>query len=76
MCAQFEQLSYIFSLCGSADELNWPGVSKLPYYGQFKPERPSKRRIRDQFKGCGLVLCLVGTVCRIAPQGSIRVLHC
>ncbi|KAG9152480.1 hypothetical protein Leryth_016412 [Lithospermum erythrorhizon] len=45
-----EQLSKIFELCGSPDEVNWPGVSKTPWYNNFKPSRPLKRRLRDVFR--------------------------
>ncbi|XP_031490250.1 cyclin-dependent kinase C-2-like isoform X2 [Nymphaea colorata] len=45
-----EQLNKIFELCGSPDEVNWPGVSKIPWYNNFKPSRPMKRRLRDVFK--------------------------
>ncbi|XP_052620323.1 cyclin-dependent kinase C-2 [Lactuca sativa] len=45
-----EQLSKIFELCGAPDENNWPGVSKIPWYNNFKPTRPIKRRLRDVFR--------------------------
>ncbi|XP_057864231.2 cyclin-dependent kinase C-2 [Cryptomeria japonica] len=45
-----EQLNKIFELCGSPDEGNWPGVSKIPWYNNFKPPRPMKRRLREVFK--------------------------
>ncbi|KAI4308264.1 hypothetical protein L6164_031356 [Bauhinia variegata] len=45
-----EQLNKIFELCGAPDELNWPGVSKIPWYNQFKPTRPMKRRLREVFR--------------------------
>ncbi|KAK1287750.1 Cyclin-dependent kinase C-1 [Acorus calamus] len=45
-----EQLNKIFELCGSPDEVNWPGVSKIPWYNNFKPSRPLKRRVREVFK--------------------------
>eukprot|EP00850_Spirogloea_muscicola_P014279 SM000101S09277 [mRNA] locus=s101:318117:321397:+ [translate_table: standard] len=48
---EVEQLNLTFQLCGSPDESVWPGVSKLPWYHQFKPERPYKRRIREVFRG-------------------------
>ncbi|CAL5424579.1 unnamed protein product [Camellia sinensis] len=44
---QPEQLNKIFELCGSPDEIIWPGVSKIPWYNKFKPTRPMKRRVRD-----------------------------
>lgn len=47
---EFEQLQLIFNLCGSPDETNWPGVSKLQWWQQFKPERPLKRRLKDVYK--------------------------
>ncbi|OIW04170.1 hypothetical protein TanjilG_00730 [Lupinus angustifolius] len=45
-----EQLNKIFELCGAPDEVIWPGVSKLPWYNQFKPTRPMKRRLSEVFK--------------------------
>ncbi|KAK7401085.1 hypothetical protein VNO78_12399 [Psophocarpus tetragonolobus] len=45
-----EQLNKIFELCGAPDEVNWPGVSKTPWYNQFKPTRPMKRRLREVFR--------------------------
>ncbi|PIA52158.1 hypothetical protein AQUCO_01000202v1 [Aquilegia coerulea] len=45
-----EQLNKIFELCGAPDEVNWPGVSKIPWYNNFKPSRPMKRRVREVFK--------------------------
>ncbi|KAL8161063.1 hypothetical protein V2J09_012552, partial [Rumex salicifolius] len=45
-----EQINKIFELCGAPDEVNWPGVSKIPWYNNFKPNRPMKRRLRDVFR--------------------------
>lgn len=45
-----EQLNKIFELCGAPDEVNWPGVTKTPWYNQFKPTRPMKRRLREVFR--------------------------
>ncbi|MFS7897126.1 putative protein-serine/threonine kinase CMGC-CDK-CRK7-CDK9 family [Helianthus anomalus] len=45
-----EQISKIFELCGAPDEVNWPGVSKIPWYNNFKPTRPLKRRLREAFR--------------------------
>lgn len=45
-----EQLNKIFELCGAPDEVNWPGVSKIPWYNNLKPNRPMKRRLRDVFR--------------------------
>ncbi|XP_021752771.1 cyclin-dependent kinase C-1-like [Chenopodium quinoa] len=42
-----EQLHKIFELCGSPDEVNWPGVSKIRWYNNFKPARPMRRRLRE-----------------------------
>ncbi|CAE6094012.1 unnamed protein product [Arabidopsis arenosa] len=47
---QQEQLNKIFELCGSPDENIWPGVSKMPWYNNFKPARPLKRRVREFFR--------------------------
>ncbi|GFY94280.1 cyclin-dependent kinase C;1 [Actinidia rufa] len=45
-----EQLNKIFELCGAPDESNWPGVSKIPWYNNFKPTRPMKRRLREVYR--------------------------
>ncbi|MCL7035486.1 hypothetical protein MKW94_011671 [Papaver nudicaule] len=45
-----EQLNKIFELCGAPDEVNWPGVTKFPWYNNFKPTRPLKRRLREAFR--------------------------
>ncbi|KAJ0097255.1 hypothetical protein Patl1_27219 [Pistacia atlantica] len=45
-----EQLNKIFELCGSPDEVIWPGVSKMPGYNNLKPSRPMKRRVREVFR--------------------------
>nr|KYP73202.1 Cyclin-dependent kinase C-2 [Cajanus cajan] len=45
-----EQLNKIYELCGAPDEVNWPGVSKIPYYNKFKPTRQMKRRLREVFR--------------------------
>nr|CAD1826347.1 unnamed protein product [Ananas comosus var. bracteatus] len=45
-----EQLNKIYELCGTPDEVNWPGVTKIPWYNNFKPARPMKRRVREVFK--------------------------
>lgn len=47
---QPEQLNKIFELCGAPDEVNWPGVTKIPWYNNFKPTRPMKRRLREVFR--------------------------
>eukprot|EP00271_Cylindrocystis_brebissonii_P001841 TRINITY_DN12144_c0_g1_i1.p1 TRINITY_DN12144_c0_g1~~TRINITY_DN12144_c0_g1_i1.p1 ORF type:complete len:333 (-),score=65.31 TRINITY_DN12144_c0_g1_i1:48-1046(-) len=47
---EIEQLNLIFNLCGSPDESIWPGVSKLPFFNQFKPERLLKRRLKETYK--------------------------
>ncbi|KAJ1686940.1 hypothetical protein LUZ63_018330 [Rhynchospora breviuscula] len=45
-----EQLSEIFKLCGTPDESNWPGVTKMPWYHNFKPPHPMERRLKEVFK--------------------------
>ncbi|XP_050234386.1 cyclin-dependent kinase C-2-like [Mercurialis annua] len=45
-----KQLNKIFELCGAPDEVIWPGVTKIPWYNNFKPTRPMKRRIREVFR--------------------------
>jgi len=47
---QNEQLNKIYELCGSPDESNWPGVSKMPWYNQMKSSRPLKRRVREIYR--------------------------
>ncbi|KAK6138267.1 hypothetical protein DH2020_028014 [Rehmannia glutinosa] len=45
-----EQLNKIFDICGTPSEEIWPGVSKIPWYNNFKPTRLVKRRLREQFR--------------------------
>ncbi|RZC51176.1 hypothetical protein C5167_019603 [Papaver somniferum] len=45
-----EQLNKIYELCGAPDEVNWPGVSKIPWYNNFKPSSPMTRPVREVFK--------------------------
>ncbi|CAN7046431.1 hypothetical protein IGI04_008669 [Brassica rapa subsp. trilocularis] len=45
-----EQLNKIYELCGSPDENNWPGVTKMPWYNQMKSSRPLKRRVREVYR--------------------------
>ncbi|KAM0907532.1 hypothetical protein ACQ4PT_016049 [Festuca glaucescens] len=45
-----EQLTKIFELCGTPDESNWPGVTKMPWYNNFKPPRQLKRKVKEAFK--------------------------
>ena len=58
---QPEQLTKIFELCGTPDELIWPGVTKMPWYNNFKPPRVLKRKVKDAFKQW--VLCLALLCC-------------
>ncbi|KAL5677863.1 hypothetical protein ACJX0J_013994, partial [Zea mays] len=44
------ELTKIFELCGTPDDTIWPGVTKMPWYNNFKPHRPLKRRVKDFFK--------------------------
>jgi hypothetical protein len=48
----------IADLCAFPDETNWPGVSKLPFYKTLKPDRPTKRRVKDVFKSYAFLLWL------------------
>ncbi|KAK1361738.1 Protein kinase domain-containing protein [Heracleum sosnowskyi] len=48
--AEPDQLKKIFELCGTPDEINWPGVSRTPWYTKFVPSRPMKRRVREMFR--------------------------
>ncbi|KAI3907356.1 hypothetical protein MKW98_010706 [Papaver atlanticum] len=48
-----EQLDMIFKLCGSPNEVNWPGFSKFPEYNSFKPKKPVKRCLREAFRQYG-----------------------
>ncbi|KAF6141188.1 hypothetical protein GIB67_018278 [Kingdonia uniflora] len=45
-----EQLNKIFELCGAPNKENWPGVSRIPWYNNFKLTRPLKRRVWEFFK--------------------------
>ena len=50
-----DQLDKIFSICGTADENNWPGISKLPYYASLYQKTEYKNSLRDKFKDNKLV---------------------
>ncbi|KAF8719882.1 hypothetical protein HU200_024643 [Digitaria exilis] len=45
-----EQLTKIFELCGTPDELSWPGITQMPWYNNFKPPHTMKRRVKEAFK--------------------------
>jgi cyclin-dependent kinase 12/13 len=45
-----EQLTKIFELCGTPDDISWPGVVDTPWYSKLKPSRLMRRRIRDLFR--------------------------
>ncbi|XP_057251976.1 cyclin-dependent kinase C-2 isoform X2 [Beta vulgaris subsp. vulgaris] len=45
-----EQIYKIFELCGAPDESCWPGVTKLPWYDNLKPNRPMKRCLREHLR--------------------------
>ncbi|KAL5137336.1 Pre-mRNA-splicing factor SLU7-A [Glycine soja] len=45
-----ERLMFLLTRTYTATEVNWPGVSKTPWYNQFKPTRPMKRRLREVFR--------------------------
>ncbi|KAM0922383.1 hypothetical protein ACQ4PT_006214 [Festuca glaucescens] len=45
-----DQLTKIFELCGTPDEIIWPGVTKMPWYNNLKPPRQVKRHVKDAFK--------------------------
>jgi len=42
-------VNLIFKLCGSPTDDTWAAAAKLKYFHMFKPERPFKRRLRDEF---------------------------
>eukprot|EP00897_Mesotaenium_endlicherianum_P007516 jgi/Mesen1/6793/ME000035S06176 len=69
---EIEQLNLIYQLCGSPEETNWPGVSKLSWFHQFKPERPFKRRVKDVFKHFDMhALDLVEKMLTLDPEKRI-----
>ncbi|KAL8479984.1 hypothetical protein ACS0TY_026793 [Phlomoides rotata] len=45
-----EQINKIFDICGTPSEEIWPGVSKIPWYNNFKPTRLVKRRLREHYR--------------------------
>lgn len=45
-----EQINKIFDICGTPNEEIWPGVSKIPWYNNFKPTRLVKRRLREHYR--------------------------
>ncbi|KAM7277466.1 hypothetical protein ACFE04_019332 [Oxalis oulophora] len=45
-----EQILKIYDLCGFPDETIWPGVTKFPWYNNYKPLKNPKRRVREVFR--------------------------
>ena len=45
-----DQLRKIFSICGTPDEKNWPGVTKLPYWKDYVEKTDFQKCLREQFK--------------------------
>ena len=50
-----EQLNKIFSICGTPNEKNWPGISSLPNYKSFSQKTIYKNNLREHFKDNKLV---------------------
>ena len=50
-----DQINKIFSLCGTPNEKNWPGISNLPNYKDLSQKAEYKNILRDQFKDNKLV---------------------
>ncbi|XVE65434.1 hypothetical protein DITRI_Ditri07aG0180300 [Diplodiscus trichospermus] len=76
-----EQLNKIFELCGAPDEVNWPGVSKIPWYNNFKPTRPMKRCLQEVFRQeypprMHLMLSISGQTHYLAIQKACLNMNC
>ena len=45
-----EQLELIYALCGTPNEDNWPGVTKLKHWNTFRPAVQKPVAIRERFR--------------------------
>ena len=45
-----DQLNKIFSICGTPDEKNWPGLTELPLWQKLSQITPYKNCLRENFK--------------------------
>ncbi|KAK3249619.1 hypothetical protein CYMTET_40962 [Cymbomonas tetramitiformis] len=69
---EMEQVQCIFKLCGSPTEENWPGAEKLRFYHMFKPEKPLRRRLNEQFKNLpGDALELIDKLLTLDPKNRL-----
>ena len=50
-----DQLDKIFSICGTPNEKNWPGVTKLPFWEKYFQKTNYKNCLRENFKDNKLV---------------------
>jgi len=50
-----DQLNKIFSICGTPDEKRWPGVTKLPLWGELSQLTNYKNCLRENFKDNKLI---------------------
>jgi len=41
------QLEKIFQICGTPDEIEWPGVTKLPYYNELFPKPKYANKLKE-----------------------------
>lgn len=46
-----QQLELIFNTCGTPDEGEWPEVSKLPWWGSYKPNERQSSKLREKLSG-------------------------
>eukprot|EP00854_Cymbomonas_tetramitiformis_P021700 gene21700-26101_t len=59
-------------LLGSPTEENWPGAEKLRFYHMFKPEKPLRRRLNEQFKNLpGDALELIDKLLTLDPKNRL-----
>ena len=49
---EINQLEVIHSIMGTPNELDWPGVTNLPWYELVKPKEELPSRFRDLFAKC------------------------
>ena len=50
-----DQINKIFSICGTPNEKNWPGITSLPNYKLFSQKTVYKNNLREHFKDNKLI---------------------
>ncbi|KAM7262282.1 hypothetical protein ACFE04_021359 [Oxalis oulophora] len=66
-----DQIKKIFQLCGYPSENDWPGISKIPWFKNFKSLRLMKRQLRDVFQINKHALNLLDQLLELDPSKRI-----